>query len=406
MNGDTELPAGWLTQFRRGVLSGAGLLLLAVGLCSIPTILVWLVPGADTSPASAAVKAAALLALAAPHGGIQLDGSQVTLTPLLVTIALGWLVAGQARRSESWSSVIGLAAGYAIASGPLAKWATLGATRAPVARSMLAALLFVALVGGVARAAEDGWPRVPLRGQQVLRAAAVAVGCYLLAGSLLAAGLVGGHFQDAVGMQRQLAPGAAGLPIAMLGVAATPNAVLAAVGYLTGPGFQLGTHTSVSAISVEHGPLPIFPLLAGVPHGRPAMIFGLLTILLVALLAGWAVLRVIAESDSWTDRLADAAAAAVLSGGLLAGLSALASGRVGNGALRGVGPVWWAVGVSTVLVLLFGAAVWLIVEQLRGRPATVAISRVYEFRHRSESASVAKPAEPESEPGSRSRQVG
>ncbi|MGI8666687.1 MAG: cell division protein PerM, partial [Jatrophihabitans sp.] len=334
MNSGDELPAGWLTRFRRGVLSGAGLLLLAVGLCAIPAFAVWLVPGADTTPASTAVKAGALLALSAPHGGLVLNGTEVSLTPLLVTAVLGWLVLAQARRSDSVSGLLGLTAGYGIASGLLANWATLGATRAPALRSMLAAMLFVLLVGGVARLAQAHWHRLSERWQRVVRAAGMACCCYLLAGSLLAAGMIASHFQDAVAMQRQLAPGAAGLPIALLGIAATPNAVLAAVGYLTGPGFQIGPHTAVSVVSVSHGTLPTFPLLAGVPHGRPVTVLGVLVIALLAVLAGWLVLRVVAATDSWPQRLTDAAAVAVLSAGALAAASALASGSLGSAALH------------------------------------------------------------------------
>ncbi|MDQ2836630.1 MAG: DUF6350 family protein [Actinomycetota bacterium] len=380
MNGDDELPAGWLTLFRRGVLSGAGLLLLAIGLCAIPAFAVWLVPGADTTPASSAVKAGALLALSASHGGIELNGTVVTLTPLLVTLALAWLTAGQARRAESWSGVVGLAVGYGAAAAAVAGWARLGSTEAPVTRTALAAMLFIALVGGTARTVEIGWSRLSDRWQRVCQAALAASCCYLLAGSLLAAAMLAGHFHEAAAMQRQLAPGAAGLPVALLGVAAVPNAVLAAVGYLTGPGFELGTHSSVSVLSVSHGQLPIFPLLAGVPHGRPATVFGLLAILVLAAAAGWLVLRMVAESESWTQRLFDVALAAVLTGGLLATLSALAAGRIGSGALRGIGPTWWAVGACTVLVLLAGSAAWLAVEVLRGKPVELPVSLVYQLR--------------------------
>lgn len=380
MTGDSEPPAGWLTQFRRGLLSGAGLLLLAVGVCTVPAFVAWLVPGADTSPASAAVKAGALLALAAPHGGIRLEGTEVTLTPLLVTIALGWLVAGQARRAESWSVLVGLATGYSIASGLVAKWAVLGTTRVSPSRTMLAALIFVAIIGGLARAADAGWPKLSRRRRQIVRAAAAATGCYVLVGSALAALMIVSHFHEAVGMQRQLAAGAAGLPVALLGVAATPNAILAAVGYLAGPGFQIGTHTSVSAIGLQHGPLPIFPLLAGVPSGRPVLAFGLLAIAAAALLAGWAVLRTVLRSGTWQQRITDAALAAALCGGTLAGLSLLASGRIGNGALRGIGPVWWAVGLSSTVVVMLGASAWLAVEMLRGKRLLVVVSKVYDFR--------------------------
>lgn len=379
MHPDDELPAGWLTQFRRGVFSGAGLLLLLTALCAVPAFLAWLVPGADTSPASSAVKAGALLALSAPHGGLVLAGTPITLTPLLVTGALGWLVAGQVRRSQSWSAALGLPIGYGTASGLLADWARIGSTRAPVLASSVAALVFVAAVGLLVRTVEVGWPRLPDRARRVCRAAGVATGCYLAAGALLAAGMLVLHLSDAVALQRQLSPGAAGLPVALLGLAAAGNAVLAGVGYLTGPGFAIGSHTSVSVAAVSAGPLPTFPLLAAVPHGQPATLVGLALVLVLALLVGWLVLRTLAPADTWWPRLVDASVTAGLTGLLLAGLSGLGSGSLGPGALHLVGERWWAVGGSSVLVVLFGAAAWLVVERVRGRSAVGEPARIYEL---------------------------
>jgi hypothetical protein len=377
MHPDDELPAGWLTQFRRGVFSGAGLLLLLTALCAVPAFLAWLVPGADTSPASSAVKAGALLALSAPHGGLVLAGTPITLTPLLVTGALGWLVAGQVRRSQSWSVALGLPIGYGVAAGLLADWARLGSTRAPVLASSVAALVFVAAVGLLVRTVEVGWPRLPDRARRVCRAAGVATGCYLAAGALLAAGMLVLHLSDAVALQRQLAPGAAGLPVALLGLAAAGNAVLAGVGYLTGPGFAIGSHTSVSVAAVSAGPLPTFPLLAAVPHGRPATLTGLALVLVLALLVGWLVLRTLAAAESCWPRLVVATVTAGLTGLLLAVLSGLGSGSLGPGTLRLVGERWWAVGGSSVLVVLFGAAAWLVVELVRGRAAVGEPARIY-----------------------------
>ena len=391
---DQQIPPGWLTQFRRGALSGVGLLLIAVGCCAIPAFAAWFLPGADTTPASSALKAAGLLALAAAHGGLVLDGTRVTLTPLLVTGLLGWLVAGHARRLDSWSGFAGLVTGYTAASAALAGWSRLGATYAPVPRSAIAAVVFVLVAGGGARSAGHLWSRLTDRWRRVCRAAAMVTAGYLVAGSLLAAGALIGHFSDAAALQRQLAPGVTGLPVALLGVSATPNAVLAAVGYLTGPGFAVGTHTSVSIFAVRSGRLPVFPLLAGVPHGRPLTGIGLAAVLLLALLAGWVAARTVSvrtvsahtvsahtvSSRAVSRRLLDCAAVAGLAAAQLAVLTRLGAGDLGPGALRGVGSTWWSVGLATALVVLVGAAVWLGVEVLRARPASGIGARLYALR--------------------------
>jgi hypothetical protein len=366
---DDELPAGWLTQFRRGLLSGAGLLLIAVVGCALPAFLVWLVPGVDTTPASSAVKSGALLALAAAHGGLLLNGEPVSLAPMLIAVLLGWLVVGQVRRAESTSSVVGLAAGYGLASWPLADWATLGATRASGSRSAVAGLLFVGLLGLLTRGGDWLWRRLPERRVRAGRAALGVLACYLAAGAVLAGGALIGHLSAAVDAQRQLAPGVSGLPVALLGMAATPNAVLAAVGYLTGPGFAVGAHTHVSVLSTSHGTLPRFPLLAAVPAGGPATALGLVLIAAVGLTAGWLTNRLTAPSGSWLVRLGDSALTAALAGGGLAALTALAGGGIGTGALATVGASWWAVGACGALVSLTGATLWLVVELARRRPS-------------------------------------
>jgi Family of unknown function (DUF6350) len=362
-----DIPAGWLTQFRRGVFSGAGLLLLAVAGCAVPAFAAWLTPGADSSPASSAVKSGALLALSAAHGGVRLGGQAVTLVPLLVTAALCWLIASQARRSESWSSVVGLSVGYGIASGLLARWAEIGATRAPVLTSALFGTLLVGIVSACARGGAGCWRRLSERQRRVFRAGVAMLCCYLGAGALLVAGSLAMHLPTAIGMQRQLASGVAGLPIALIGIGVAPNAALAGAGYLAGPGFQVGSHTRISALSTSHGRLPSFPLLAAIPSGGPATVIGLLAMATVALLAGWLCVRLVRSAAAWPARLADVAAAAALAGGSLGLLTALGSGGIGSGALSAIGASWWAVGCCAGLLVLAGSTVWLLVDLLRAR---------------------------------------
>ena len=135
-----EYPAGWLTQFRRGILAGLASLIVGIAGASAVTLLAWLIPGADTASAIAAIKAAGLVVLSGHQGGIVLDGSLVTLAPLLVTLLLGWLAVSTARRADSGSAFAGWCVGYTIACAVVAWWARLGATYAPLWRSAVAGL--------------------------------------------------------------------------------------------------------------------------------------------------------------------------------------------------------------------------------------------------------------------------
>ena len=376
---DQQYPPGWLTRFRHGVGSGAVLLLIALGCCALPSYAAWLMPGTDSTSALSALKAAALVLLSAGHGGVVLAGTPVTLAPLLVTSGLGWLVAGHARRQGSWSGFAGLAVGYTASAAVLAGWSRLGSTHAPVLRSTVAALLFVVAVGAIARSAgelragcrPDGGRS---RGRQPWwlpatwwRDRCCRPACWSRTSP------------TRWRCSASSAPGAAGLPVALLGVSAAPNAVLAGVGFLTGPGFHVGTSTSVSAFGMSSGRLPVFPLLAGLPHRQPAAWLAVLAILVPALLAGWAVLRILPSARSWIDRLADCAAAAALAGLLLALLTGLAGGDLGRDRLRGIGAHWWAVGLGTALLVLLAAAFWLGIEATArparrlGRPALYAL---------------------------------
>lgn len=379
MSDSDDYPAGWLTQFRRGIGSGIGILLMTVGLCAIPSFAVWFTPGTETAPALAAVRAAALITLSGLHGGMVLDGTPVTLTPLLVTLLLGWLVAVHGRRTESWSAFAGMVAGFTLAAGLLARWSGIGSTFAPAASSMLAAPLFAVVLGGGARTARPAWAKLSSRWRRVLRASGAVLAVYVLAGALLAGAAVGSHFEEAVALQRHAAPGAAGLPVALLGVGVTPNAVLAAVGYLLGPGFSVGSSTSVSPVALSHGSLPFFPLVAGLPSGAPATTLGLGLVLALALLAGWLTLRFVGSDASWLRRLADCAAVAAVSAVVLAALSALAAGSLGDGSLSAIGPLWWAVGLCCLLAVLFGSGGWLAIEMARAKPVRSPLAAVHSF---------------------------
>jgi hypothetical protein len=360
-----DYPAGWLTQFRRGVVAGLATVVAAVGSASVVTLVAWFIPGADTASAMGAIKAAGLVVLSGHHGGVSLDGTTVTLTPLLVSMLLAWLVVSGARRAESGSGVAGLVVGYSGGCALLASWAQLGQTHAPVLRSTLAACAFATIVGGIGRYWQAGWAQLSDRWQRTVRAAGLALAWYLAAGAALTGAVLIAHAHGVTAVQHQVSPGAPGLPVALLGVAAAPNATVASVGYLTGAGFEVGSHTSVSMFAVAHGRLPIFPLLAAVPTGRPAVAVGVTLGALVALGAGWLIVRTVQRSQSWTDRALDAAAAAVLVGGGVTVLTVLASGGLGDGSLRHVGGTWWAAGGCVLLTVLIGNGAWLAVDEVR-----------------------------------------
>ena len=321
MYADEDLPAGWLTQFRRGVFSGAGLLLLAVAGCTVPGV-----PGLAGARAPTPrrprrrSRPGRCWRWPPPTAASGSTATAVTLVPLLVTALLGWLVAGQARRSESWSGG-GRAcpSATASASGLLARWAELGSTRAPSCAAWWPASSSSLLVGGVARAVESCWPRLsrPLPAGAAGRAGVVAVyaGGRCAAGGRLAELALRRRGRDPASASR---PGVAGLPIALLGLAADPE---------RGAGRDRlpdrtrlparQPHLGVGAGRSSTARLPDFPLTAAAPsHADAGRRSWSSSCWPPCWPAGWAC--------GWSptgrrlSRLIDALAAAVLAGGVLA----------------------------------------------------------------------------------------
>ena len=346
MTSDDGLPAGWLTQFRRGFVSGFVLLVAAVLLVAIPTFLAWLAPGADSTSAGSALRAALLITLAGNHGGVVLDGTAFSLTPLLITAVLCRLVVTNARKVEGDIGFAGLVVGYPTAVAIATHWARLGSTRVPFANSVLAALLLVGIVGAMARFGPASWQRMTERWRSVARAGAGVVATYLGCGAVLGAAMLTDHFTLAGDLQGRLMSGTAGLPIALLGVAAVPNAVLYSAGFLSGAGFDIGAHTHIAPLVVHRGTLPAFPLLAAMPDAsaRPSWI-GWSAVLVTAVFAGIVCHRLLAagRTDELAGSAVDRVVVAVGSAAVIGLLGFAATGGVGAGSLHHVGVTGWLV---------------------------------------------------------------
>jgi len=365
---DEPFEAGWLTRFRRGLVAGLTVLAIAIMLVSAATFVAWFAPGADSTSAGSALRVAALVTVLGNHGGGVLNGAHVSLTPVLVSGILAWIGYGQARRLNSTAGFLGFLTGYPLGVAVLADWGRLGSSYAPLGRSVLMATVFAAAVGAVGCYWDELRGRCPTRWRAVVRAAAAALAVYMLAGALLSAAALGAHLGEATVSYRQIAPGVAGLPVALIGVAATPNAVVAAMGYLAGPGFHVGALTSVSMFAVRDGRLPTFPLLAGVPSGPPMTGMGEVLALVVALVAGWCAVRTTSPTKRRlqfppTGRpmtaLCDLGLVASATGAAMVALGALAGGGIGDAALRHVGIDGWRVGLATSAAVFASGLLWI-----------------------------------------------
>jgi hypothetical protein len=316
------------------------------------------------------------------HGvPVTLAGSRLSLVPLSLAGIAAWRLAragvhtsratGAYRARGVLPSVSAAAAvafvyagfGAAAAAGARTGRMDLSPTRAALTCGLFA---FLAAAAGALRRSRalagrlvvlPRWLRDGLRGGVVAALLTVAVGA---AAAGLALALRGGGASQ---MLRDYHAGVLGqIGVTLLCLAYAPNLAIWASAYLLGPGVAIGVGTSVSPVTVELGPVPALPILAGLP-GRPlsgAAVAVLSLPLAAALVAGVLLARrqaAIADAPGWGGLLGAAACAAPVAG-LLVGLAGLASaGGLGSGRLSQVGPVAWQVGVFAAAVAGFGLVV-------------------------------------------------
>ncbi|MFI1567067.1 DUF6350 family protein [Streptomyces sp. NPDC020490] len=201
-------------------------------------------------------------------------------------------------------------------------------------------------------------PGAGARDRLVVAARAAAGGAAVLVGGgalLLAVSLVR-HGGAAGASLLRLTEGWSGrFAVLLLCVALLPNAAVWAAAYALGPGFALKAGHVVAPFSSAPVPsLPSFPLLAAVPEpgaGGPVNWVAAVVPAAAGVTVGWLVGRA-ADGDGvrprgWTA--ATAGLAALMCGGAMAVLAALAGGPLGVAALARFGPVWWQTGGAALL---------------------------------------------------------
>jgi hypothetical protein len=181
----------------------------------------------------------------------------------------------------------------------------------------------------------------------------------------LSIALNGGDASELIGAYRTGVGGQAGITLVSLAYA--PNAAIWAVGYLLGPGFSLGTHTTVQITQVSVGALPAVPLLAALPSGPLGGVGALLPSvpLVAAMLAGWLLHRRLRRAGRdpsrpprvvpWRRLTAAAATSGPVAGLVLFSAAFASGGSLGGGRLAELGTSAWQVGLIGAGVVSVGA---------------------------------------------------
>ncbi|HYJ74464.1 MAG TPA: DUF6350 family protein [Kineosporiaceae bacterium] len=343
-----------------------------------PVVLAWVVDSDGKGTWLQAVRLSLAVWLLAQHGGLAVDGGHVGLVPLGLTIAplaACWLggrrlsrmldpraeaiAAGATRAAPAWPPAVALAsfagtyclvvAAAVLIAGmpgvhPIGLQAVLGGAVVSSVFGTLGAATYRhrGLTPGLLRAVRAlpapvvGWagPAVAAVLAQ-LAAAAVLVATMLVLGR--------GHVLE---LHHALDPGVAGGAVLTLGQALMlPNLVVWAAAGLAGPGFAVGSATSVTLWSSQLGPLPALPALGALPAPGPlprAALALLAVPVLAGVLAGLLLQRVRRSEQSrwtgWHRAAADVGGVGGLAGGVMALLAWVSGGPAGPGLLAVTGP--------------------------------------------------------------------
>ena len=162
-------------------------------------------------------------------------------------------------------------------------------------------------------------------------------------------------------------------PSLLLSLALVPNAVIFGIGYLTGPGFAVGTNTSVAIGGSHLAAVPALPLLTAVPVGRapwPVLVWCGLAVVGAGIAAGRRISR--SSTADLRGRLQNAVVAGAALGIVAAVVTGFAGGPAGPGRLRAFGPSPWHVGLAIAAETAVVAAVVVLVTAWTGRHSRTA----------------------------------
>ncbi|MHB1234663.1 MAG: cell division protein PerM [Microbacteriaceae bacterium] len=188
-----------------------------------------------------------------------------------------------------------------------------------------------------------------------LRAGTAAAAAVLAIASVLVTGLILFGYARIISLYEEIQAGVLGGIALTLGqLAVIPNLVVWAASWLIGPGFAIGTGSTVSPLGTSLGPIPAVPILGALPAGALSFGFvGLLVPVVAGFFSGVVIRRQLARSLEaavpLTWSLAAAFLAGIVGGGVLGLLAWASGGAAGPGRLADVGPSPLLVGVFAAI---------------------------------------------------------
>lgn len=204
---------------------------------------------------------------------------------------------------------------------------------------------------------------------QSLRGGAAVVAAVLACSGVLLAMLIVTSYGKVIALYEGIhAEVLGGIALTLGQLAFLPNLVIWVGSWLIGPGFAIGTGSSVGPLGTSLGPLPAIPIFGALPAGDLALGFlGLLVPVVAGFLVGVAIrprlLNGLGERSALLWLVATGAGIGLVGGVLFGLLAWVSGGAAGPGRLADVGPDAWLVGafaalefgIPAILGLLAGA---------------------------------------------------
>jgi hypothetical protein len=356
----SEIAAGTKPLVVSAVISAGACLLTGLLTCAAVAVIGWL--AATFGGASGAIRAGASAWLIAHKAGVTIGSGTISVAPLGLTLFFAWCLyrggrsAARSSAADRTKDLLALAGAFALVYGLGALIVALLTAEGPLRVSPLSAFLGAAslalVAGGVgilveSGAAADIADATPAGLRDTVPAALAAVLTVIAIASLLYGVLLAVHFSRVTGMLELLDAGVIGSVVLFaICLMLVPNIVIYVIAFLAGPGFQLGTGTTIAPTGVDVGNLPALPLLAAVPAdgATPTYLLALTAVvpLVAGMLAGFVVVRRgLAERDAdalgWDAFALRGAISGLLAGVFLFALMALAGGSAGPGRMAQVG---------------------------------------------------------------------
>ncbi|MET0930559.1 MAG: DUF6350 family protein [Aeromicrobium sp.] len=350
---------------------------------AVAAVLVVIAQGTATIASASFVRTTIRTWLVALGSGIDAGAVSIGIVPIGATVVCIALVA----RAAVWivadplDELAAFAAASAGAYGTIAAIASAATNAGDVHTSVVRAAFCAFVVGGIGAA----WGSIQRHGdagrwwftaspdiRATVRAAIPGFLAVLGAAAVIVLVLLALNVTQAGDLWASLDPGAGGgVALGVGSILAAPTLVLWTASALVGPGFSIGTGTSVDLTGSQLGQVPGFPLLAALPAPGefPGWVFVLgLVPLLAGMLSGWRLVP--GERSALPAHVALGAVSGGVAGFVLGVVIGVSQGAIGPGRLAEAGPPTFTPLLVAVPVMALGGALGAALNHYRGGRAS------------------------------------